>query len=109
MPVVVRNDQCRGGNPGAERDELCVNLLVEALSHAVVPPRNEKVVGSIPTGGFTQTPMSRPSVLNRHSDWTFPPPEWGHQLAPALLAPGRGIRLPSTVAACLSDSATHAA
>jgi hypothetical protein len=40
------------------RRELYSNPLVEAQSHDVVPTRNEKVVGSIPTSGCTQTTRS---------------------------------------------------
>jgi hypothetical protein len=61
---VVRNPRHRGGNSGVVRRELYANALVDAQSHAVGPSRNEKVVGSIPTGGSTSDQRKRWSDLS---------------------------------------------
>ena len=47
------------------REAVLPEALVESRCETVVPPRNEKVVGSIPTGGSTQTPRSGPTSLAR--------------------------------------------
>jgi hypothetical protein len=52
------------------RRELYVNPLVEAQSHHVVPTRNGKVIGSIPTGGFTSDRRRRwPGSLVPKPSW----------------------------------------
>jgi hypothetical protein len=53
VPFVVRNPRHQGGNLRVLQPEQYANPLVEAQSHAVGPTRNEKAVGSIPTGGST--------------------------------------------------------
>jgi hypothetical protein len=52
---VVRDGDVRWGSWGLVRRSVWALVLVEARCDGEVPTRNEKVVGSIPTGGSTLT------------------------------------------------------
>jgi hypothetical protein len=56
--LVAHNRGYSWGISRALRAAVLPKLLVESRCDDEVPPRNEKVVGSIPTGGSTQTPRS---------------------------------------------------
>ncbi len=60
------------GIMGLVRRSGWVLVLVEAVGGGVVPTRNEKVVGSIPTGGSTQTPPAQ-TPSSDSGGFFFPP------------------------------------
>ena len=76
---------CRGAHGAMSK------LLVEARCDGVVPPRNEKVVGSIPTGGSTKPPGQR--SLSDAGGSSFPASiDFGRRGVPAPLEGVREVR-----------------
>jgi hypothetical protein len=63
--LVAQNRGYSWGISRALRAALLPKPLVESRCDDEVPPRNEKVIGSIPIGGSTQTPRSGPTFLAR--------------------------------------------
>jgi hypothetical protein len=59
VPIVARNDGYHWGNPGVVRTTVLAKPLVESVCDAERPPRNEKVVGSVPTGAACCCSTSR--------------------------------------------------
>jgi hypothetical protein len=79
VPHVVRNPGNPWWNRRVKRPAVSAKTLVEGVCVAERLPRNEKVVGSIPTGGSTRFPRSEarsPGVSSFRRSWCGSCCEW---------------------------------